>query len=480
MASPQSVAVGADRERPGSQRGVLAALGLGVFMAALDLTIVTPAFPVLERELHVSARAIAWVIGIYALCNIVGQPTLAAVADRRGRRLVFLASVTAFGAGSFVAALSRGMPLLLAARAIQGFGAGGIFPTANAMVPDVFPPERRGLAYGVTGSLWGVAAVIGPSLGGFLTQHASWHWIFLVNVPLALLVATVGLRTLPGSPPARRGRFDIRGVAFLTLAVVGLMGALNGVRGDDLWRSLASPEVLGAAALFVVAAALFVVAERRAPAPVVPFRLYRSRELRIADGLGAVAGLVESGLVFLPTFAVVALGFSTEASGYFLTPVALTLGFATPVVGRVLDRSGPRPVLIAGTLTTAAALLFLGTAVASPATFLLALIVGGIGLASLLGTPLRYMTANAVAPEERATGMALLSIATNVGIAAGSALLGAIIASRPADPEAGLRWAYLTLAVIAAAAALPAAFIPPRPAQHAPEATAPAETLAGR
>jgi EmrB/QacA subfamily drug resistance transporter len=476
MASSRSVAVASEREQSGSQRGVLAALGLGVFMAALDLTIVTPAFPALERELHVSARAIAWVIGIYALCNIVGQPSLAALADRRGRRLVFLASVTAFGAGSFVAALSRALPLLLAARAVQGFGAGGIFPTANAMVPDVFPPERRGLAYGVTGSLWGVAAVIGPSLGGFLTQHASWHWIFLVNVPLALLVATVGMRTLPAGAPARAGRFDLRGLALLTLAVVGLMGALNGVRGDDLWRSLASPEFVGSAALFVVAAALFVAAERRTPAPVVPLRLYRSRELRIADGLGVVAGVVESGLVFLPTFAVVALGFSVEQSGYFLTPVALTLGLATPVVGRLLDRVGPRPVLIGGTLTTAASLFLLGTVVGSSWTFLLALIVGGVGLASLLGTPLRYMTANAVAPEERATGMALLSIATNVGIAAGSALLGAIIASRPGDPETGLRWAYLTIAVVAAVAALPAALIPSRPADRLAEA-APALTV---
>jgi MFS family permease len=456
MASSRSVAVASEREQSGSQRGVLAALGLGVFMAALDLTIVTPAFPALERELHVSARAIAWVIGIYALCNIVGQPSLAALADRRGRRLVFLASVTAFG--------------------VQGFGAGGIFPTANAMVPDVFPPERRGLAYGVTGSLWGVAAVIGPSLGGFLTQHASWHWIFLVNVPLALLVATVGMRTLPAGAPARAGRFDLRGLALLTLAVVGLMGALNGVRGDDLWRSLASPEFVGSAALFVVAAALFVAAERRTPAPVVPLRLYRSRELRIADGLGVVAGVVESGLVFLPTFAVVALGFSVEQSGYFLTPVALTLGLATPVVGRLLDRVGPRPVLIGGTLTTAASLFLLGTVVGSSWTFLLALIVGGVGLASLLGTPLRYMTANAVAPEERATGMALLSIATNVGIAAGSALLGAIIASRPGDPETGLRWAYLTIAVVAAVAALPAALIPSRPADRLAEA-APALTV---
>ncbi|HEX5500626.1 MAG TPA: MFS transporter, partial [Thermomicrobiales bacterium] len=157
MASPRSVAAVSDRADREHQRGILAALGLGVFMAALDLTIVTPTFPVLERELHVSARAIAWVIGLYALCNIVAQPTLAALADRRGRRLVFLGSVATFGAGSLIAAFSRGLPLLLAARAIQGFGAGGIFPTANAMIPDAFPPERRGLAYGVTGSLWGVA-----------------------------------------------------------------------------------------------------------------------------------------------------------------------------------------------------------------------------------------------------------------------------------------------------------------------------------
>ncbi|HET7092076.1 MAG TPA: MFS transporter, partial [Thermomicrobiales bacterium] len=285
---------------------------------------------------------------------------------------------------------------------------------------------------------------------------------FLVNIPLALVVAALGRRTLPASTPKRAGRLDIRGVVLLTLAVVGLMGALNGVRGDDLWHSLASPEVVFAAAVFVVATALFVASERRTASPVVPLRLYRTRELRIADGLGVVAGAVESGLVFFPTFAVAALGFSTEQSGYFLTPVAVMLGLATPFVGKMLDRVGPRPVLIGGTLTTAAALLLLGTVVGSAWSFLLALVVGGLGLASLLGTPLRYMTANAVAAEDRATGMALLSIATNVGIAAGSALLGAIIASRPADPVAGLRWAYLTLAVVTIASALLAARIRPR------------------
>jgi MFS transporter, DHA2 family, lincomycin resistance protein len=143
------------------------------------------------------------------------------------------------------------------------------------------------------------------------------------------------------------------------------------------------------------------------------------------------------------------LGFSTEKSGYFLTPAAVTLGFATPAVGIMLDRYGPRPVLVAGTLITALGLFMLGIVVTNTWTFLLALIVGGIGLSSLLGTPLRYLTANAVGADERATGMAVLSISTNVGIAVGSALTGAIISSQHAShPVASIHRAYIMLGFI--------------------------------
>ncbi len=427
----------------------IVALGLGIFMAALDLTIVAPAFPALQQSFNVSARAIAWVIGMYALFNVLSQPTMAKLADRYGRRAVYLADIAFFGAGSFLAFLSPNFGVFLVARAIQGIGAGGIFPTANAIIGDTFPKERRGLAYGVTGSLWGMAAIIGPNLGGVLTQHASWHWLFIINLPLAVIVFVLGMRVLPDLRPATRGPLDVRGLIYLTLSLVGLMGALNEVRGDDFWRSLVSQSVLFSFAAFLWFGYLFIFTERRAESPIIPISLYRHRDLRIADGLGVIAGIVESSLVFMPTLAVIVLGFSTEKSGYFLTPAAITLGFATPAVGIMLDRYGPRPVLVTGTLITALGLFMLGVLVNSTWTFLLALIVGGIGLSSLLGTPLRYLTANAVGPDERATGMAVLSISTNVGIAIGSALTGAIISSQHAShPVASIHRAYIVLGFI--------------------------------
>jgi EmrB/QacA subfamily drug resistance transporter len=452
-------------------------LGLGIFMAALDLTIVAPAFPVLQTEFHVSTRAIAWVIGIYALFNVVSQPTMAKLADMRGRRAIYLMDIVFFGTGSLVAALSPNFGILLVARALQGIGAGGIFPTANAIIGDTFPQERRGLAYGVTGSLWGMAAVIGPTLGGFLTQHVSWHWLFIINIPLAVIVFALGLRVLPGDAAHRKGALDLRGLIWLTLSVVGLMGALNGVRGDDFWGSLKNQEVLLAFFAFMWFAYLFIVTEREAESPVIPLSLYKHRDLRIADSLGVIAGIVESSLVFMPTLAVIVLGFSTEKSGYFLTPAALVLGFATPVVGIMLDRYGPRPVLVVGTIVTALGLFMLGTIAQQTWTFLLALIVGGIGLSSLLGTPLRYLTANAVGPENRATGMAVLSISTNIGIAIGAALTGAIISSQHAThPVASIHHAYIALGCITLAATLIAARIPAwTPAQRAAALAAAAE-----
>ncbi len=452
-----------DTKNARTQYLVIACLGLGIFMAALDLTIVAPAFTALQESFNVSTRAIAWVIGIYALFNVLSQPTMAKLADRYGRRTIFLVDVAFFGFGSFLAFLSPNFGVFLLARAIQGIGAGGIFPTANAIIGDTFPHERRGLAYGVTGSLWGMAAIIGPNLGGVLTQHASWHWLFIINLPLAVIVFIIGLRVLPTQRAERRGNLDIRGLLFLTIALVGLMGALNEVKGDDVWGSIVSQSVFFPFFAFLWFGYLFVTAERHADAPIIPLRLFRHHDLRIADGLAVIAGIVESSLVFMPTLAVIALGFSTEKSGYFLTPAALTLGFATPVVGLLLDRYGPRPVLVGGTLITALGLFMLGTVVTNTWTFLLTLIIGGIGLSSLLGTPLRYLTANAVAPEERATGMAVLSISTNVGIAVGSALTGAIISSRHStQPVASIHRAYIVLGFITLIAVPIAARIPRR------------------
>ena len=439
----------------------IAVLGLGIFMAALDLTIVAPAFPALQRDFDVSARAIAWVIGIYALFNVVSQPMMGKLADRHGRRAIYLMDVAIFGFGSLLSALAPNFALLLVARAVQGIGAGGIFPTANAIVGDSFPPQRRGLAYGVTGSLWGMAAVIGPTLGGFLTQRVSWHWLFILNIPLAVTVFALGLRVLPDTAIRERGDLDWRGLLWLTLCVLGLMGMLNGVKGYDFWNSLRSQEVVLSAGAFFWFGYLFYITEREAAAPVIPLSLYKIPNLRIADALGVIAGIVESSLVFMPTLAVIVLGFTTEQSGYFLTPAALTLGFATPAVGVMLDRYGPRPVLVVGTLVTALGLFMLGTIAQTTWTFFLALIIGGIGLSSLLGTPLRYLTANAVAPEDRATGMAVLSISTNVGIAIGSALTGAIVASQSAThPVASIHRAYIVLGCITLVGTLVATRLP--------------------
>ncbi len=451
---------------------IILVLGLGSFMAALDLMIVAPAFPTLQRDFGVSERAVAWVIGIYALFNVLSLPTMAKLADRYGRRRIYLLDVALFAVGSLIAVLSPSFGVLLLARAVQAAGAGGIFPTVNAIVGDTFRKERRGLAYGITGSLWGMAAVIGPNLGGFLTQHFSWHWLFIINLPLAVIVFIGGARVLPEGGQARTGTLDVRGLVLGSLALVGLMGALNEVDGGKLPGSLVTLPVLGSLAVFAVFGALFVWAERRAASPVIPLSLFRHRDLRIADALGIVAGVVEASIVFMPTLAVIVLHFSTEESGYFLTPAALTLGFATPVVGLLLDRFGPRPVLTGGTLITALGLFLLGTVVDNTATFFLALVIGGLGLSSLLGTPLRYLTANAAAPEERATSMAVLSISTNVGIALGSALFGALAVSVPGHPVTSIHHAYLALAGVAFAAVGIASLIHRRTPEEATAALA--------
>jgi MFS family permease len=195
---------------------LLVTLGLGVFAGALDLGVLSPALPALTKSFGVNPGAIAWVFTLYLLANVVSIPVMTKLADRNGRRPVYIACVAIFAAGSLLAICAQNYPVFLVARAIQAAGAGGIFPVAAAAIGDRIPPERRGAALGLVAATWGVAAIVGPCVGGLVTHFLSWHWIFAANIPLALVVIAMARTTLPAAPARVRGPLDVAGILSLS------------------------------------------------------------------------------------------------------------------------------------------------------------------------------------------------------------------------------------------------------------------------
>jgi MFS family permease len=341
------------------------------------------------------------------------------LADRYGRRPVYVACVALFAAGSVVAILAPNYGIFLAARAIQALGAGGIFPVATATIGDVVPAQRRGAALGLVAATWGLAAVIGPSLGGLITHYVSWRWIFAANLPLAGIVIARALRDVPIEAPHKRERLDGIGLALLCIGLLALM--------DGLITTHLATGLLGAGIL-----ACFALWERRSRFPIIPPELLQTPQLAKTYALGFVA----------------ALG-------------ALTFVVVIPVSGRALDRIGSRDVLLVGTMLTELGLAIFALGFQSLLLALLAMIVAGAGFGALLGAPTRFIVTNETPERKRATAVGLLSQALIVGQIVGSSMAGGLFALAHSE-IAGYRHAYLAFCGVAFVALILAAMLKPQ------------------
>jgi MFS family permease len=428
---------------------VLAVLFAGVLIGALDIAIVGPALPAIQDALGVGDRGLAWVLGIYILFNLIGAPLIAKLSDRYGRRELYAASLVLFGAGSVLVALAPAFPVLLAGRAVQAFGAGGIFPVASAVIADTFPLERRGRALGLIGAVFGLAFLIGPLLGGLLLRWG-WQWLFLINPPIVLGVVVLALRVLP--PSGRRGagkRFDFCGAVLLSASLAALAWGINQIDSLALGASLESPRVWPFLLAAVLAWPVLFRVERRAGDPVMPPALFRSGQLRLVGLIAFAAGLVEAGMVFLPAMAVDAFAVPASTASFMLLPLVLTLIVGAPTAGRLLDRVGARPVIQTGLILTALGLAMFGLLPLTYGTFYFGGGLVGLGLSSLLGAPLRYVVLQEAGEAQRGAGQGLLTLFLSIGQLVGSAAIGGIAASA-VDATGGYATALLVLAAVAA------------------------------
>lgn len=430
---------------------LLLTLGLGVFAGALDLGVLSPALPALGTAFGVGPRDLAWVFTLYLLANVVAIPVMSKLADRNGRRPIYILCVSVFAVGSVLAIAAPNFAVFLIARAIQAAGAGGIFPVATAAIADRVPPERRGAALGLVAATWGLAAVIGPVVGGAITHFVSWHWVFALNVPLAVVVIALARTTVPANAANARGPLDVAGIVTLATGLLATMSLLT--RLYAIGGSVNALLAWGLLAVALVAFALFVGAERRAAQPVIPPAFFRDRQLVVTYALEVLIGMLEGALFFIPAALVAGQHLSYAAAGGVAALGAFCFVAVIPLSGRALDVVGSRTVLAAGgTLTALGMLIFaLGFTQVGPA--LLAMVVAGVGFGALLGAPTRYIITNRAGPDRRASAVGLLSIMLIIGQILGGSLGGGVADSH-GDPVSGYRIAYLVFTAIAVAAAL--------------------------
>jgi len=428
-------------------------LGLGVFLGALDLSVLSPALAALGLEFGIATGDLSWVFTLYLLMNVVSIAIMSTLADRYGRKPIYLLCIVIFLAGSALAIVAQEYNVFLIARAIQALGAGGIFPVATAAIGDRVPAARRGAALGLIAATWGLAAIVGPLYGGLVTHFVSWRWIFVPNFAIGGAVIVFALRELTSDAPKRKGPLDVLG---LLLLATGLLFLMYGITGTH-----AVPIVTGGLLL-----AGFWLRQRAIDFPILPPQLLRNPQLLKTYFLELIIGMLEGSLLFVPVVLVGAEHLSAAGAGAIAAVGAVAFVVVIPLSGRALDRIGSRNVLLAGTFLTELGLAIFALGFHSLAVAVLAMIVAGVGFGALLGAPTRFIVTNETPAGSRATALGLLSQFLIVGQILGGSIAGGIMTAAASD-DSSYRWTYLTFAALAMVALILTLFLQPRRAELA-------------
>ncbi|HEX9633990.1 MAG TPA: MDR family MFS transporter [Candidatus Limnocylindria bacterium] len=407
---------------------ILGAVLLGILLAALDQTIVTVALPSIVTDLH-GNDVFVWAFTSYLLTATVSGPIYGKLSDLFGRRPIFMFGVSTFLVGSLLCAISAEMWQFIAFRGIQGLGAGALFPIALAIIGDIFAPSERGKYQGFFGAIFGVSSLIGPAIGGIITDTVGWHWVFLVNLPLGAVVLLVIWRTLPTHRERDADRhIDYLGAALLVAALVPiLIGFTNKQFGE--WTDV---DVGGYIAIGLGVAAVFVWVESRAHEPLVPLSLFRIRSFTVSVSAMFLAMMGFFAVIaFLPRWYQVVGGASATESGYQILPLLLGLIVSAIVSGQVVARVGRYKTLIVSALVMLSLGLFLLTNIRpdTPAPLVwLWMAVAGIGIGPCFAV-FTLVVQNAVPVRDLGTGTSGLTLFQQVGGTVGLAIAGTIFGS---------------------------------------------------
>jgi EmrB/QacA subfamily drug resistance transporter len=455
----------------------LGAVAFSLFMIMLDNTVVNVALPAIQRGLGAGLAELEWVVNAYALTFAVLMLSGGKLADHFGRRRVFLSGLALFTAMSLACGLATTSGQLIAFRALQGAGAALMLPATLAIISAAFPPRQRGMAFGIWAGVSAMALAIGPLIGGLLTQHIDWSWIFFINVPVGTLGVLVGRVVISESrDTSREQSLDVPGL----LVSGGALFALTFGLVEANTYGWTSPTILG---LFGAAAAglvLFIWIELRRRAPMLDLSLFRSRTFAGANVVAFLVTLAMFGVFFfMSLFVQQILGYSPVQAGAIFLPMTLLIMVIAPIAGKASDRIGSRWLMAGGLLLLSVSLVLFSrlTAAAGFWDLLPALVIGGIGMASVM-TPMTAAAMGSVPVEKAGVSSGVLNTFRQIGGALGIAMMGAILTSRehhalaggasPSDAFIdGFQTALLVGAIITFAGAVTAAVLIRR-VPHAP------------
>jgi EmrB/QacA subfamily drug resistance transporter len=431
------------RERNLALAGVL----LPVLLAGLDQTIVATAGPAIQRDLRMSAALYPWITTAYLVASTVMLPIYGKLSDVLGRRPVLLAGLWLFLLGSLGCGFAPTSAALIAARTVQGLGGAALFTSVFVVIADLFPPLERAKWMGLVSATWGISGIVGPLVGGLLTDALGWHWVFLVNLPLGAVALWLIVRHMPalGAPEGPRPRIDVPGALWLVTGVVPFLVALSlrggAVEGGPLTAGeppsaagdaggLAVPVLFAVAAVGLVG---FVRAERRAADPILDFGLFGNRVIAIATAASFVLGSVFlMNVVFVPLYLVNVLGVSATSAGLTLMPLTLGAVTASITAGQLASRIGRyRPIIVAGLAVLLVAYLVMGFLPGEhtrPWVVALTLAVVGLGTGPTLPLYLLAMQ-NAARPDQLGVVTATSSFSRSLGQVLGVTALGALFAA---------------------------------------------------
>ena len=488
-AKGKGAATTADFTAPKRWKLVLVLYLAGIGMGALDMGIVNPARTVIQNGLGVDDKVGVWVFTIYTLAYAAAIPVIGKIADIIGRKPVYVLAIGLFGLGSLGCGLSQdfsSLGLLLASRAIQAIGGGGMVPVATAAVGTIVPPPKRGMALGLVGMVYGAASVFGASAGSLVLDIAgqeNWQWIFYINVPIAIIVVLLGIWALPQETQSSTRKLDLPGIFILVVMITALLWAFQNLDFTKISESLSDRDVWGGLLIFLVLIPAFWIAEVRAEDPIIDFKYFATINVGTTLMFGAVSGILMMTVMFIPQFAENCLRLPSGAGGYPTIIIGVASAIGAPLSGRLTDRFGPRAVLGVGVLISTIAgfmLIYWASPYPGLVSNSVSIFVMGLGLGFLMGAPLTYLILHLIPETDANSGQATLSLIRSLGTTLAPAILVGLLATamgglsgKVMDAMPAMEMPAMTAEVPAADGKIPAG-MPPQ-AQGQKEAMPPQE-----